>query len=274
MAAEESQPPAYRVNYSRLVEHLVQQAAGLGAEYLPGTVVEKLDAGEEAVTARCADGTEIQARFAIVADGAPALPSGEHWVAGCAAPLLPPVEDANLHAILSADAGDPWADWWCDGATLMARLHGTGMPETVRGALAELLTGAVQAGVLPSDLEIDPGRITLRPAPSMPALAMESHVGKRTLRIGDAGGFVVAMSREGIYPAMWSAVLAAETLIEAHAAEHPQDSLQRFDTLWRTTMAEYLASPTIDSPFLLPLIFSNPQMAQRMARSFWRAGDE
>jgi hypothetical protein len=35
-------------------------------------------------------------------------------------------------------------------------------------------------------------------------------------------------------------------------------------------MAEYLRRPNADAHFLLPLIFSNQQMADRMAAAFWR----
>jgi hypothetical protein len=35
-------------------------------------------------------------------------------------------------------------------------------------------------------------------------------------------------------------------------------------------MAEYLRPPNADLHFLLPLVFSNEQMAKRLAAAFWR----
>jgi len=35
-------------------------------------------------------------------------------------------------------------------------------------------------------------------------------------------------------------------------------------------MAEHLRRPNTDTHFLLPLIFSNRQMADRMADAFWK----
>ena len=61
------------------------------------------------------------------------------------------------------------------------------------------------------------------------------------LLIGDAGGFTSETSGEGIYPALWSARLAAECVIGALASRHPQDQLRHFSSLWRSSMAEYLS---------------------------------
>jgi hypothetical protein len=52
-------------------------------------------------------------------------------------------------------------------------------------------------------------------------------------------------------------------------SKHPQDQLREFSTTWRSTMAEFLRPPNTDVHFLLPLIFSNKQMADRMAGAFW-----
>ena len=75
---------------------------------------------------------------------------------------------------------------------------------------------------------------------------------------------------EGIYPAIWSARLAAETCAKAAAGTHPQDQLREFSTAWRSAMGEYLRLPNTDLHFLLPLVFSNRQMAQKMAAAVWR----
>ena len=81
-------------------------------------------------------------------------------------------------------------------------------------------------------------------APPSAALDMESHVGKHTLVIGDAGGFTAAASGEGIYPAMWSAQIAVGVLEKALQSIHSQDELMTFDSAWRMLMADYLRSPT------------------------------
>ena len=98
---------------------------------------------------------------------------------------------------------------------------------------------------------------------------MDTHVAKRTLVIGDAGGFVSAASGEGIYPAMWSGQIAARVAAGALDADSTQDALFEFNKQWRTAMAEYLQPPNTDTQYLLPLIFSNQPMADRMGAAFF-----
>ena len=105
--------------------------------------------------------------------------------------------------------------------------------------------------------------------PVVPALEMESHVGKHALVIGEAGGFASALSIEGLVPGMWSAKIAAEVIEAALRSPRSQDELMTFDTRWRLEMADYLRLPNTDTQFLIPLVFSNPPMADRMAAAFF-----
>jgi len=114
------------------------------------------------------------------------------------------------------------------------------------------------------------GKGVVRTVAAPLALEFDSHVGKNTLTIGEAGGFIASSSGDGIYPGVWSARLAVDTLLCAVGSRHTQDELQGFDTLWRSTMGEYLRPPDTDTPFLLPIIFSNRRMADRMAGALWR----
>lgn len=123
-------------------------------------------------------------------------------------------------------------------------------------------------GILPADLKIDSNEQVYRKIPRGLALDMETHGAKRSLVVGDAGGFVATLSHEGLYPAIWSADLAVETCANAMKSSHPQDTLADFDNRWRQEMVEYLRLPNVDLRFLMPLMFSNEQMAQKLARAF------
>jgi len=68
---------------------------------------------------------------------------------------------------------------------------------------------------------------------------------------------------------MWSATIAADVLDAALNSKHSQDELMAFDSVWRVKMADYLRSPHTDVRFLLPLVFSNQPMADRMAAAFF-----
>jgi flavin-dependent dehydrogenase len=96
---------------------------------------------------------------------------------------------------------------------------------------------------------------------------MDTHVAKRTVLIGDAGGFVGVVGHEGLYPAIWGASIAVDVCAEALGARHPQDVLAEFDSRWRREMVVHLNSPNADLRFLLPMVFSNERMARRLANA-------
>jgi flavin-dependent dehydrogenase len=135
--------------------------------------------------------------------------------------------------------------------------------------LVKLCRLAHEKQVLPVDLSQEAASAKVLRSPAGAALDMDSHVAKHTLLIGDAGGFIAAASNEGIYPAMWSAKLAAKAVDAALQGQFSQDQLMGFDSMWRMEMADYLRSPHTDIRFLLPLIFSNQPMADRMGAAFF-----
>ena len=264
-----------RVDYGRLVRCLRARAVELGVECLEKAEPVRLDAGEDHVTAAFEDRDQVRARFMLIAEGAAVGLAGEaeaarRWVATLCGSAGKGERDQRMHWVLGLDGGKSLGGWWFDGPEAVIRLHGRGSSDAVREQLASLLTRMCERGLLPAKLGGDAARAELRPEPARLALEIDSHVGKRSLLIGDAGGFVAAASREGIYPAMWSAKLAGDVLGRAADSQHPQDELREFSASWRTTMAEYLRPPNTDLQFLLPLIFSNQQMAGRMAAAFWR----
>lgn len=124
---------------------------------------------------------------------------------------------------------------------------------------AGLLAGALNAKALPTEVRL---------VPRGAALEAETQVGKNTLLIGDAGGYVNAVSHEGLHGAIRSAFLAVDTCVDALKTPHPQDVLMEFDSRWRRELVDYLRPPNSDVRFLLPLVFSNKRMAERVARAF------
>lgn len=138
-----------------------------------------------------------------------------------------------------------------------------------RPVFVQLCHRLVEAGRVPALLSRRAVSAPLSYGLTSFALELDSHVGKHTLIVGDAGGFLADISQEGIYPAMWSACIAAEVLLEAFEAPHPQDVLKSFETRWRQEMASYLSPPNTDLHYLLPMVFSNAAMADRMAAVFF-----
>ena len=177
----------------------------------------------------------------------------------------------RMHWLLGSKRPHTNVLWWQDGVNCVLRLMGCGSGIEVGQQLLAMAQQLIEAGELSGCVAgmLNPAAVRLRPGPSRLALEIESHVDKRLLLIGDAGGFISEISGEGIFPAMWSACLAVESIAAAVGSRHPQDELRQFNIAWRSTMADYLRPPNTDMHFLLPLIFSNQAMADRMAAAFW-----
>lgn len=254
---------------------LLKAARAAGAEVALGAIVERLDLGEKIATIRLGDGREIVGKFALIADG----------VSSPTARLLNLATAARVGDLPQSVYGERVAKGTAAGLDLAIGASRAGqIAVVVRGAgvarialctrdastapmaqFERFCATAEAAGLLPKaqTTEIWSG-IT----PGGAALDMDSHVGKRCLLLGDAGGFVAAFSQEGIYPAMKSGTLAAEVAHKALTAPLPQDELASFEFVWRQQLADYLRMPNTDLGLLMPLVFNNEQMSRRVARAF------
>ncbi len=194
-------------------------------------------------------------------------PSVDRSRLGTAEPLQ---RAADMHVVLGLDRAGTFATLIRGPGRWVLAVHARASREQATAELLSLADRLAGHGLLPSEhAAIRPGDVKLARSPAGVALDVESHVGKHALVIGDAGGFVSSVSNEGIYPAMWSAKIAAEVVSEAIDSTNSQDTLMTFETRWRSEMGEYLRMPNTDVQFLLPLIFSNQPMANRMAAAFF-----
>jgi flavin-dependent dehydrogenase len=246
------------------------QAKGVDVARHAVTAVQR---GENEVVVQLGEGRAATGRVLIIADGAEAATAGlAHLPAGhvkgrpgAQAVLDSPGEEGRLDIVLGAGRRIRVVTVARGGrkacVTLLARDSGPAATDQ----LADLLKRAGDSGLLPSLATASPLPV---PCLAGAALEIESHVGKRCLLIGDAGGFVSSFSNEGIYPALRSGWLAAQTAARALAARVPQDELATFSAAWRSDLADYLRMPNTDLALLLPMVFTNPQMARRLAHAF------
>jgi 2-polyprenyl-6-methoxyphenol hydroxylase-like FAD-dependent oxidoreductase len=290
-ASAATEPPGWRVDYPRLTARLQEAARDAGVDIRYDSRVNRIDLGEGRIVLGLENDEPIEGRFLLLADGAartmlaggpgappavlgevPAKVTGR-WFAtleAAAAPGGRQARDNTMHWLLGLDRRQSCMLWWWEDASIVFSLLSAGTGEEARALLCEITSRLAGAGLVALRGAVDPAAVTLRPAPARSALEIESHVEKRCLLVGDTGGFLSETSGEGIYPATWSARLAVDSIVEAINSPHPQDQLRQFSTVWRSTMAEYLRPPNTDIHFLLPLIFSNRQMADRMAAAFWK----
>jgi len=271
------------VRSDALAKRLAERAARKGAAAEYGVRGRRIEAGEDRITLVVDDHRRITARLMITADGSSsALPregrmsgdAGSGGVSRCVECLelaagTAAKKSAEGSLTLLVDHRDPTTfGYLLDAAGATARGAVAQQDEArLRRTFSERLAAAVRHGWLAA-APPNAGAAAIRLVPRGAALDMETHVGKRRLVIGDAGGFVSAISQDGLYPALESARLAVEVCARALKAAHPQDVLAEFDPLWRASLADYLRMPNTDLRFLMPLVFTNQQMAGKLARAF------
>ena len=295
----------YIVSRRAFDAELVRAAAKAGAKTFLGRRVQSIQAAETGVTAVLASGKRVSARILIGADGASSLVARalglrDHWpcdqvVSALAKDvrltkkqLADGFDGGAIHVALGFAAASGYAWAFPGHSTVNVGIGIRGTPRTPRGDAggdagtdAARLRSLYDAWVkgLRDTGRLPKGAHTAKPVaaiiPAGAAIEFENHVGKRTVLIGDAGGFAAAASGEGIYPAVWSASIAARCILDALAADRGerkgitcQDALLEFRSAWRRDMASYLQMPNVNLQFLLPLIFTNRRIADRFARAF------
>ncbi|RJP32334.1 MAG: FAD-dependent oxidoreductase [Phycisphaerales bacterium] len=274
------QPPGYVIDRMALSNAIVEAARGAGAVVRCGTVVAPIQSLEHEVRVSFEDGTVSTARLLILAAGRgtgllaglgmPQPNKGQPVVSGVVEHDESPGTPTRIDVVLGLDAEGGFALCAGGGPRAWVAIHWLGPPDEARTALIELCGRLHDSGMASAALAGSAADAPLSLHPAAFALDMDTHVGKNALLVGDAGGFVAAASFEGIYPATWSAQIAAEVVHEALDHTNAQDTLMQFEPRWRHRMAGYLRVPHTDVHFLLPLVFSNRAMADRMGAAFFR----
>lgn len=275
------QPPGFLVDRVRFDNELVRAAVSHDVALVQGCAVTGIQLRESAVCLALADGRRMESRLLLLSPGrgSPLLEGvgfprqiggGAYWTAHVSE-ALPPGREAEPHVVVVFGLDGAGSFGLCcrsrDRVTL--DVNWMGEKERALPVLAKLCDNAFRHGLAPVNLGAKVASAVMVRTPAAAALDMDSHVRKHTLLAGDAGGFVSAVSHEGIFPAMWSGQLAAEVLNTAVSSRHSQDALIGYDASWRVEMADYLRSPHTDVRFLLPLIFANQPMADRMGAAFF-----
>ncbi len=274
--------PAYLIELNAFRTALVDAAVKAGATFHSQCPVTRIRLGETSVVIETEAQGALSARLLLFACGQNSalfddlgmLHPPHHdttWTGQVSAeqPKRSSRQAPAVGVVLGLDGGHSFCLYMLTRHRVSVAVNWVGERGGAAPALAQACAGLAAQGVLPVDLSREALKIALVSSPASGALDMESHVAKHTLVIGDAGGFVSAASNEGIYPAMWSARIACDVADAALTGTCSQDDLMVFDTTWRIAMADYLRPPNTDIQFLLPLIFSNQPMADRMGAAFF-----
>lgn len=275
MSIEDREWGGWLVSRAEFNQALLKEAARAGAEELCGVEVQDLRLGEDRAVLHLRDGRAVAGSVVLIADG-PASPAGRMAGLACAAeqPGVPQgvflnyetkEKAARLDVVIGASRAGQLATVVRLGGLVCLSLVTRAMQAPIEQQFRSLCDNALEHGLLPEGTPSEPTREL---CPGGVALDMDTHVGKRCLLIGDAGGFVAAWSNEEIYPAMRSGWIAAEAAVRALQAPVLQDELASFGVAWRGELADYLRMPNTDLSLLVPLVFNNRQMSWRIARAF------
>jgi flavin-dependent dehydrogenase len=270
----------YLVNRAAFDECMVNNAVAAGADFRQGVPVRDVALEEGGVAIDVEDAGKLRARLLVLATGrgTPLLErvgltieadAGGAWAAQVETTECPPQSAPSVSVVLGVDASGGFGMVVASEGFASVGIQSPGDRRDVIPNLVTLCRRVVEAKLLDVDLSRTAAAAPVTVTPTAVALSMDTHVAKRALVVGDAGGFVAAASGEGIYPAMWSARIACDVLLKALEAPSPQDALMEFDTSWRMQMADYLRAPNTDTQYILPLIFTNQPMADRMGAAFF-----
>lgn len=273
--------PAFVVDGAQLVDATIDSLrAGKHGHFLEQADVRRIAPGEDVVSLSLADGRSVVGKLLLIAAGAGSplveqvglgmAPGSQAaaWSASYGCPSDDDTEPGRLDYVfgIGGAGGIGYRSSQAGWLTVAACVEGT-----ANQAVAELNRISAEferRALLPANWPEHAEQATTTRSPAGLSLVVESHVAKRTLAIGRAGGFVAAYTHEHLYPSMWSAQLASSVVGEALGNETPQDELRTFENLWRTELAGHIRPPHTDTQSILPLVFSNQQMADRMLESF------
>lgn len=272
---------AYLVDRAALVNYLAEAAKRAGATVRAGSAVSRIRLRETEVAVDLENGAALTARLLILATGYrgelleqagfPRVAGSDVvWSATMDLPLPKSARDgARMILVLGVDRRGGMVVFCQSSERMSATLYWYGESTAATAAFQDVCRRAFEKRIVPVDFSASLSDDLLVRHAVAAALDMDTHVSKHCVLIGDAGGFLAAASQEGLYPAMRSAGIAADIVAEALRSRHSQDMLKTFDTAWRVSLADYLRSPHTDPQFLVPLVFSNQPMADRMAAAFF-----
>lgn len=265
----------WAINRAAFDDALLKLAVAKGAQAVHGASVNAVSLGERQVSLTLTDGREVAGKIVLVADGVSSHTSSlvgvapaarDPHVSRCAFVEYETDKSAtSLDVILGSGRAGLLAIVVRLGKAVRIVVSARADQETLDQHFHALRLVALESGLASSGAPESPSHGL---SPAGVALDLDTHVGKRCLLTGDAGGFVAAFSQEGIYPAMRSGRIAAETALRALEAPLMQDELATFGHAWRGELADYLRMPNTDLSLLTPLVFNNEQMSLRVARAF------
>ena len=274
-------PIGYLFQSAELLDVLRKDAADAGVRIRTTKTEPTIELDEDAV--RILGTVQVQAKLLLMAASRPhdiirelalpvrTVPQSSLVIAGLDIPLPTKSVPASLAGMLHVAEMPEQTElglFFATKSCVHIRVVSDSVASGNRAAeLSSLVASLQQAGLVPANLPLGRARGAVWRPPAGVALDLESHVAKRCLLAGTAGGFASSINGHTLYPSAKSAFLACDVLIDALQAEHPQDALMQFKNAWRSPLADYLRPPNTSLHMLLPLLFVNKRIVGKFTRA-------
>ena len=244
---EKGEPQAYIVDREAYVASMARRALEAGASYSLGervTEIERTPAGVALRTASKAGPRAYKARALVVASGFSSpllrmvgLGGGGHNGYNCMVAYQAEVVSDHLEEteVYLGDGIAPGSFGWLVPLSGSRALLGIVSSRKLNGHMKSFLSALGDKGKVSSIVK-GPDRwgIPLKP--------LSRTYGDRVVVVGDAAGLVKPTSGGGIYYALLSGELAAETLHEAFVADDlSANSLKRYEARWKAVFGRELS---------------------------------
>jgi geranylgeranyl reductase family protein len=253
----ERKPSGYLTLRSKFDQGLVNIAVRCGAVFRQGVRAVRITEDRFGLRAELSDGTAVNARFLIGADGSNsqiARWSGwrKSWSSNqyvlCANEDIPYSPQAienfygkqfPLFVSLRFNGLDGYGWVFPKREYICVGIGGrVGQGADIREILKAFVERSRQVKLIPSDLQISKPDYALDPAGAIHTMSSLTH--GRTMLIGDAAGFVSGSTGEGIYPGMVSGAIAADAVHDAF--EKGTSDVSSFNERWRSELGVFLRS--------------------------------
>lgn len=271
----------YFLRSADLIRALQAVARKLGVKARTTRTPPAIQLGEDSV--RLLGTTQVVARILLVAHSRPAevlaslaLPVRTGSRAACIVGGLDvpaggqaPVKKLGkcLHVVASRQRGLLGMFFLAGKALHCRMICDTPAGGAPAGALSGMIASLQQADILPPDLPLARATGAIWSPPVAEALDLGTHVAKRCLLAGTAGGFVDTLSAHTLTPTVRSALIAADVAANSLAADAPQEALMAFMDQWRKSLADTIRPPSTARHLLLPLLFANKRLVTRFSKA-------
>lgn len=268
------------LRYDRLCKELRDAAQRAGVKFRTTKTPPAIDLQEDQV--RIVGTTHAVAKILLIVQNRPQdvltdlalpttdVPRSQLVVAGLDVPYdttKGPALDGALHVVERPERSELGMFFELDGMVHLRVISSSVAAGTRAEELSELVNQLQQSQILRAKLQLGRSRGAIWHPPAGVALELETHVAKRCLLAGIAGGFADSITGQTIRPTIESALLAADAALAALKHHETQNTLMEFKSAWREHLADVLRPPTTSLRLLLPLLFVNQNIVERFTRA-------